>query len=161
VPRLRALHATRRLGAVLYVETETGKSGSSSLAAFEAAALTAMGHFKAPVIKKQVCRSRSRDQSPSEFWNKFLYPQRVGRLREKSTSLNSLMSIGRRPSVPEISITLDVTNNKHVKASRSKSYNTREDNYRMIKCERLNQEKIIEEVDLFVPLSIYERLASQ
>ena len=35
VPRLRALHATRRLGAVLYVETETGKSGSSSLAAFE------------------------------------------------------------------------------------------------------------------------------
>ena len=70
-------------------------------------------------------------------------------------------NISRRPSVPEISITLDVTNNKHVKASRSKSYNTREDNYRMIKCERLNQEKIIEEVDLFVPLSIYERLASQ
>ena len=87
VSRLRALHAARRLGAVLYVETEAVKSASSSIAAFEvntmllfggkcvignfqAAALTAMGHFKAPTIHKQVSRSRSRDQSPSEFWNK-------------------------------------------------------------------------------------------
>ena len=37
---------------------------------FQVAALTAMGHFKAPTTHKQVCRSRSRDQSPSEFWNK-------------------------------------------------------------------------------------------
>jgi len=159
VSRLRALQASRRLGAVLYVETEAGKSASSSIATFEAAALTAMGHFKAPTVHKQVCRSRSRDQSPSEFWNKFLYPQRVGRLKERSSSLNSLMSIGRRPSVPEIR-TID-TSNKHLKASRSKSYNTREENYRVIKCERLSKEKIIEEIDLLIPYSIYERLASQ
>ena len=35
VSRLRALHAARRLGAVLYVETEAVKSASSSIAAFE------------------------------------------------------------------------------------------------------------------------------
>ena len=66
----------------------------------------------------------------------------------------------RRPSVPEIS-TIDNSTNKHLKASRSKSYNTREENYRVIKCERLNKEKIIEEIDLLIPFSIYERLASQ
>ena len=35
VSRLRALHAARRLGAVLYVETEAVKSASSSIATFE------------------------------------------------------------------------------------------------------------------------------
>ena len=35
VSRLRALQASRRLGAVLYVETGSGKSASSSIATFE------------------------------------------------------------------------------------------------------------------------------
>ena len=35
VSRLRALQASRRLGAVLYVETGSGKSAGSSIATFE------------------------------------------------------------------------------------------------------------------------------
>ena len=139
----------------------------------QAAALTAMGHFKAPTIHKQVCRSRSRDQSSSEFWNKVgkFFTRYVRSFHCSFCILSELVdweknprawtvwwaSAGviiikgelktivfifwklRRPSVPEIS-TIDTTN-KHLKASRSKSYNTREENYRVIKCERLNKEK--------------------
>ena len=45
-----------------------------SLIAFllQAAALALMGHFKSSLLKRPLVRSCSRDQSPSEFWNKVI-----------------------------------------------------------------------------------------
>ena len=38
----------------------------------QAAALALMGHFKSSLLKRPLVRSSSRDQSPSEFWNKVI-----------------------------------------------------------------------------------------
>ena len=98
-------------------ENIVSKTWSSiSFFLLQAAALALMGHFKSSLLKRPLVRSCSRDQSPSEFWNKviflasywywsiwtdinlytqFLYPQRISRVREKSSSLNNLMHLSR------------------------------------------------------------------
>jgi len=70
VSRLKALSIAQKLGASLYIETETVFKKTSSTAAFEAAALTVLGHFQEqPKTIKDRITSPPRDQSPYEFWN--------------------------------------------------------------------------------------------
>jgi hypothetical protein len=161
----RALDLSRRLGAVMYVETEAAgdseASRASVAAAFEVAALAHLGHLRPapPPPRERAGSVPPPGPSASEFWGRFRSPVvgrrgaglraagRVGSLG--SLGLGSLSSLagrgagevrpvhdrrGRRPDTGERLVT--------------------------IRCQRMTREGMREEVDIAVPVSVYNMLES-
>ena len=69
------------------------------------------------------------------------------------------ISYHRKPSAPEVAIQIQPTK-VHQRASRSRSYNVdAADGHRIIKCQRINTEKTLEEIEISVPFCVYKKLA--
>jgi len=173
----QALRVSRQIGAVMYVETETKLSTKSAVSAFEVAALTCMGHFNipAPPIKH---RSRSvttkhKIESTTEFWEKFRSPipkrrwstKSPARLHElsstgiRSGSLGNLSLIRSKSSpLSDTNVISISTSSKPPRASRKTVRKDQTSKLKMIKCQRMTQEKTFEEIEIAVPESVYDNL---
>jgi len=177
VSTFQALSVSRQLGAVMYVETETRQSNRSAVTAFEVAALTCMGNFHIPTpTGKQRSRSvtpRDKPENTSEFWDKFRSPIPKRRWSTKSPARpTELSSVGNKSgSLSNISLIRSKSNplsdtnvlsiktcSRPPRASRKSIHKDPTAKLIMIKCQRMTYDKTFEEIEIAVPLSVYDNL---
>jgi len=179
-----ALSMSQQIGAVMYVETSAKTSRRGVASAMEVATLTTLGHLSPststpvktlhphppspPISKKQRQRSVSISR---DNWD--------GSLRSNSSTLSSTRSDTSMTSVssnsessstsslssspsPKIVINTTRTPKTDRKAKSGDKDNKGEDEQLVsIKCQRLRPDKTYEEVEIQVPLAVYNTMNSQ
>jgi len=177
-----ALSMSQQIGAVMYVETSAKTSRRGVASAMEVAALTTLGHLSPstptpvktlhphppspPISKKQRQRSLSISR---DNWD--------GSLRSNSSTLSSTRSDTSMTSVssnsesssstssspsPKIVINTSRTPKTDRKTkSGDKDSKKEEEQLVSIKCQRLRPDKTYEEVEIQVPLAVYNTMNSQ
>ena len=173
-----ALSMSQQIGAVMYVETSAKTSRRGVASVMEVAALTTLGHLSSstpvkmvqphppsPLVSKKQQRQRSVSIS-RDNWD--------GSLRSNSSTLSSTKSDTSMISVesssssststsssPKISINTcktPKTDRRH--RANDKDSGKSEEKMVTIKCQRLRPDKTYEEVDIQVPVAVYNTMNS-
>jgi len=166
----QALTFSQQINASMYVET-TAKSAKSAIAAFEAAGLTYLGQFEKKMNRRfstaspQNSLERSETSSeeltpPNEgFWDRLTSPKLHRSISEhpRTPSLHSSRSASlSSKSIPSIS-SLGSKTPKAMRKSSMKATSGVEKTM-TIKCQRLTADRTYEEIEVEVPVPIYETI---
>ena len=158
---------SRQIDAVSYVETSAKMSTKGPEAIFQLAAKISLEQVKEQEFSKPSSMSTSTPpnslerttESPESFWDQYQSPAMPrthfhSRSASLSSSLNSTRSSISLPA-PAPRSPLSVRRNSMSLRSRP---NNVQEKFIKVRCQRLNEHKIYEEVEIEVPAPIYETL---
>ena len=160
---------SRQIDAVSYVETSAKMSTKGPEAIFQLAAKISLEQVKEQEFSKPSSMSTSTPpnslerttESPESFWDQYQSPAMPrthfhSRSASLSSSLNSTRSSISLPApAPAPRSPLSVRRNSMSLRSRP---NNVQEKFIKVRCQRLNEHKIYEEVEIEVPAPIYETL---
>lgn len=168
----QALSFSQQISALMYVETSAKTSTKAAISAFEVAGLASMGKISPPnrsprstpspktVNKKQKFSSSPRGsldrpkdeiEQSEQFWER-LTPRTPSLNSSRSASLSSKSRSN--ASIPSISS----LGSKTPKMTRKNSSKQTPEKTITIKCQRLTADKTYEEIEVEVPVPIYETI---
>jgi len=178
----QALTFSQQINALMYVETSARTSTRAAISAFEVAGLAAMGKLVKPrsprstpspkpvLNKKQRYSSSSpqnsldrsddvssTEEAPDTFWERLGSPKLIRSISEapRTPSLQSSRSASlSSKSIPSISS----LGSKTPKAARKSKSNVQVEKTMTIKCQRLTADRTYEEIEVEVPVPIYETI---
>ena len=158
---------SQQAGAVSYVETSAKLSNNGPEAIFQLAAQISLEQVRnqeynkpSPVSTSTPSNSLERStESPESFWDQYQYNspshRRSNSLFNRSPSLSSSLNSTRSSiSIPTAKSPNDLRRNSLTRGKQ----NICPEKMIKIKCQRLNANKIYEEVEIEVPAPIYETL---
>ena len=159
---------SKQSGAVMYVETSAKFSNRSTNSAFEVAALACLGHLlrksSASSITLVFSSSAKCDSKPPKRRDISEPRSRISRINPcdvyaSNLSLNSKSST--LSSTKSDSSTSSITTTKTPMMSRRFGKKVKIEETIVIKCQRLNSHKEVEEVEIEVPATVYNNIQKQ
>jgi len=177
----QALAMSKQSGAVMYVETSAKLSGRSTASAFEVAALACLGHFSRqssvisssslisnstrPRSKSAKRRDSSEPRSRGSKLNCLItcdpYQPHPLTLGSKTGSLSSVSLQSKSSTLSSNksdSSVISISTNKTPLVSRKEGKKVKSEEMIIIKCQRLNSHKEVEEVEIEVPANVYNKI---
>ena len=155
---------SHQMAAVSYVETSSRLSNSGAEAIFQLAARISIEQVNnqeynqpSPVSTSTPSNSLERStESPESFWDQYSSPghRRTNSFFNRSGSLSSSLN----STKSSISIPIPKSPNEMKRNSLARGNQSGPEMMIKIKCQRLNEQKIYEEVEIEVPAPIYETL---
>ena len=163
----QALAMSKQSGAVMYVETSAKLSNRSTNSAFEVAALACLGHLtrkSSLSVTTSVFYSSAKDDKPAKQRDISEPRSRLSRINPcdiyaSNLSLNSKSST--LSSTKSDSSISSITTTKTPMKSRRSGKKVKNEETIVIKCQRLNSHKEVEEVEIEVPANVYNNIQKQ
>ena len=159
VSRDQARSFSQQIEAVSYVETSAKVSSKGPEAIFQLAAKISLEQTREPSPINTSTPSNSLErttESPEMFWDQYQSPQQRSHFHARSSSLSSSLNSTKS------SISLQMPRSPSDSRRNSMSLKSRPsicpEGFIKIKCQRLNENKIYEEVEIEVPAPVYENL---